>query len=69
MEIRADIAGTVWKITVTVGQHVGEDDTVVILESMKMEIPVVSQGSGVVKEILVHEGQLVAEGEVLVLLG
>ena len=67
-DIPAHITGTVWKIEVAVGDEVGLDDTVVILESMKMEMPVEAEDSGVVKEIRCEEGQSVSEGEVLVVL-
>ncbi len=65
-EIKAHITGTVWKVEVAVGQEVGEGDTVVILESMKMEMPVEAEDEGVVVEILVSPGQSVVEGAVLV---
>ena len=68
-EIEAHITGNVWKIEVAVGDQVDEGDTVVILESMKMEIPVESEDSGKVKEIRCEEGQSVNEGDVLVVLG
>jgi acetyl-CoA carboxylase biotin carboxyl carrier protein len=67
-DIPAHITGTVWKIEVAVGDEVALDDTVVILESMKMEMPVEAEDSGVVKEIRCEEGQSVSEGEVLVVL-
>jgi acetyl-CoA carboxylase biotin carboxyl carrier protein len=67
-DIPAHITGTVWKIEVSVGDEVALDDTVVILESMKMEMPVEAEDSGVVKEIRCEEGQSVSEGEVLVVL-
>ena len=67
-EIQAHITGTVWKIEVKPGDSVAEGDTVVILESMKMEIPVESEDDGVVKEIRCEEGQSVSEGDVLVVL-
>jgi acetyl-CoA carboxylase biotin carboxyl carrier protein len=66
--IEAHITGNVWKIEVAVGDQVDEDDTVVILESMKMEIPVEAEDSGTVKEIRCEEGQSVNEGDVLVVL-
>ena len=66
--IEAHITGTVWKIEVAVGDSVGEGDTVVILESMKMEMPVEAEDAGVVSEILCAEGQAVAEGDPLVVL-
>jgi acetyl-CoA carboxylase biotin carboxyl carrier protein len=67
-EIEAHITGTVWKIEVAVGDAIEEGDTVVILESMKMEMPVEAEDEGTVKEILVEEGQSVSEGEPLVVL-
>jgi acetyl-CoA carboxylase biotin carboxyl carrier protein len=68
-EVEAHITGTVWKIEVAVGDAVAEGDTVVILESMKMEMPVEAEDPGVVKEILCEEGQSVSEGDTLVVLG
>ena len=67
-EIEAHITGTVWKIEVEVGDTVEEGDAVVILESMKMEMPVEAEDPGVVKEILCSEGQSVSEGDPLVVL-
>jgi acetyl-CoA carboxylase biotin carboxyl carrier protein len=67
--VEAHITGTVWKIEVKVGDVVEEGDTVVILESMKMEMPVEAEDSGTVSEILCEEGQSVTEGETLVVLG
>jgi acetyl-CoA carboxylase biotin carboxyl carrier protein len=58
----------VWKIECEVGDEVEEGDTVVILESMKMEMPVEAEDAGVVKEILCEEGQAVNEGDTLVIL-
>ena len=67
-KVEAHITGTVWKIEVTAGDHVEEGDTVVILESMKMEMPVEAEDDGTVKEIVCEEGQSVSEGETLVVL-
>jgi len=67
-EVEAHITGTVWKIEVAVGDSVHEGDTVVILESMKMEMPVEAEDEGVVREILCEEGQSVSEGDPLVVL-
>lgn len=64
--VLAHITGTVWKIEVAVGQTISDTDVVVILESMKMEMPVESGVAGVVKEILVKEAQAVNEGDPLV---
>ena len=67
-DIEAHITGTVWKIEVTVGDTVEEGDTVVILESMKMEMPVEAEDDGTVKEIRCEAGQAVSEGDTLVVL-
>ena len=67
-DVEAHITGTVCKIEVEVGDSVDEGDTVVILESMKMEMPVEAEDPGVVKEIVVEEGQSVSEGDTLVVL-
>jgi acetyl-CoA carboxylase biotin carboxyl carrier protein len=66
--IEAHITGTVWKIEVKIGDTVEEGDTVLILESMKMEMPVESEDEGTVAEIRCEEGQAVSEGETLVVL-
>lgn len=62
-EIKAPVTGSVWKILVNPGAHVGEDDEIMILESMKMEIPVEAETSGVISELLVQEGDSVAEND------
>jgi acetyl-CoA carboxylase biotin carboxyl carrier protein len=67
-DIEAHITGTVWKIECKIGDKVAEGDTVVILESMKMEMPVEAEDEGTVKEILCEEGQAVNEGDTLVVL-
>ncbi|HET8593234.1 MAG TPA: biotin/lipoyl-binding carrier protein [Solirubrobacterales bacterium] len=67
-DVEAHITGTVWKIEVEVGDEVDEGDTVVILESMKMEMPVEAEDPGKVAEIRCEEGQSVSEGDVLVVL-
>jgi acetyl-CoA carboxylase biotin carboxyl carrier protein len=67
-DVEAHITGTVWKIECEVGQSVDEGDTLVILESMKMEMPVEAEDAGTVKEILCEEGQAVNEGDTLVVL-
>ena len=67
-QVEAHITGTVWKIEVAVGDAIDEGDTVVILESMKMEMPVEAEDAGTVKEILCQEGQAVSEGDALVVL-
>jgi acetyl-CoA carboxylase biotin carboxyl carrier protein len=67
-DVEAHITGTVWKIEVDVGDDVAEGDTVVILESMKMEMPVEAEDEGKVREIRCAEGQSVNEGDTLVVL-
>jgi acetyl-CoA carboxylase biotin carboxyl carrier protein len=67
-DVEAHITGTVWKIEVAVGDRVEEGDSVVILESMKMEMPVEAEDEGKVSEIRCEEGQSVSEGDVLVVL-
>jgi acetyl-CoA carboxylase biotin carboxyl carrier protein len=69
VDVTAHITGTVWKIQVQVGDPVAEEQPVVILESMKMEMPVESPTAGTVTSIAVKEGQAVEEGDVLVTLG
>jgi acetyl-CoA carboxylase biotin carboxyl carrier protein len=68
-DVAAHITGTVWKIEVKVGQEVSEGETLVILESMKMEMPVEATEAGTVREIRCKEAQAVNEGDVLVVLG
>ena len=68
MDVRSDINGTVWKIGVSVGDEVGADDELVILESMKMEVPVTAPSAGRVREIVVAEGDSVTEDQVLVVI-
>ena len=67
-DVEAHITGTVWKIEVAIGDTVEEGDSVVVLESMKMEMPVEVEDRGVVREILCTEGQSVSEGDTLVVL-
>jgi acetyl-CoA carboxylase biotin carboxyl carrier protein len=67
-DVEAHITGTVWKIECEIGQSVAEGDTLVILESMKMEMPVEAEDGGTVKEIACEEGQSVSEGDTLVVL-
>ena len=64
--VNAHITGTVWKIEVKVGDTVAEGQTVVILESMKMEMPVEATAAGKVTAILVKEGDAVEEGAAVV---
>jgi acetyl-CoA carboxylase biotin carboxyl carrier protein len=64
-EIRAEMVANVWKVVAKAGDEVEEGDTLVILESMKMEIPVVAEADGTVKEIAVNEGDVVQEGDLI----
>jgi len=66
--VEAHITGTVWKVECKVGDVIAEGDTVVTLESMKMEMPVEAEEPGTVKEILCEEGEAVREGATLVVL-
>ena len=66
--ITSDIHGAVWKIEVNEGDHLSEDDTIMVLESMKMEIPVDSTVSGKVIKICVSEGDIVAEDQALAII-
>jgi acetyl-CoA carboxylase biotin carboxyl carrier protein len=65
IEVPAHITGTVWKIEKQVGETVSEGDTIVILESMKMEMPVEAPSAGTISEIRVSEGSPVNEGDVI----
>ena len=65
MRVTAELTGNLWKVVVTEGQQVDADETLMILESMKMEIPVTAPVSGTVTEIRVKEQEVVKEGQVL----
>ena len=65
VDVKTEITGTVWKILAVVGSTVGEEDPILILESMKMEIPVAAPEPGKVLEILAAEGDTVTEGSVV----
>ena len=67
-EIKSEITGSVWKVLKQPGEAVGEEDALMILESMKMEIPVLAEAVGKVLEIRVAEGEPVADGQVLAVL-
>jgi biotin carboxyl carrier protein len=66
--LKSDITGSVWKILSKPGDQVSEDDTMMIIESMKMEIPLSSTDDGVVKQVLVEEGSTVTEGQPVLIL-
>jgi len=65
IEIKSEITGTVWKLQTQPGERVEEGDTLIVIESMKMEIPVITEDGGTVMEILVKEKDPVAEGQVV----
>ena len=67
-EVKAELVGNVWKVRTSVGAQVAEEDELLILESMKMEIPVTAPRAGTVIEVRVREGEVVKEGQVLVIL-
>ncbi len=64
-EVTAEMVANVWKVVVAEGDDVAEGDTLVILESMKMEIPVITEQGGRVAELKVGEGDVVQEGDVI----
>ena len=64
-EVRAEMVANVWKVVVAQGATVSGGDTLVILESMKMEIPVITEDGGTVSELRVNEGDVVQEGDVI----
>jgi len=68
IKVKSELNAIVWKIEAAVGAPVGAGDTLIILEAMKMEIPVMAPRAGVVQTILVNEGQQVAEGQPLAVL-
>jgi acetyl-CoA carboxylase biotin carboxyl carrier protein len=65
VEVKSEITGTVWQVKAGVGDHVESGDTLVVIESMKMEIPVITEDAGVVVEIRVKEKDPVAENQVV----
>lgn len=67
-EVKASMAGNVWKIVVTAGDSVMDGQDIVILESMKMEIPIAAEQAGVIKAVKVQEGDFVNEGDVLAII-
>jgi biotin carboxyl carrier protein len=64
-EVRAEMVANVWKVVVTEGDTVDDGDTLVILESMKMEIPVITEDAGVIVQLKVAEGDVVQEGDLI----
>ena len=68
MKVIVEVAGKVWKIEAQPGAKLAAEDVILILESMKMEIPVVAPAAGKLSEISVKEGDMVAEGQVVAVL-
>jgi len=68
-EIRAEMVANVWKVVVAAGDTVNDGDTLVILESMKMEIPVIAESDGTITELAVAEGDVVQEGDLIAVIG
>lgn len=68
-EVRAEMVANVWKVLVKAGDEVADGDTLVILESMKMEIPVIAEVDGTVTKVAVEEGQNVQEGDLIAEIG
>ncbi len=64
-EVRAEMVANVWKVVASQGDAIADGDTIVILESMKMEIPVLAEAAGTLSELRVSEGQVVQEGDVI----
>ncbi|MSO38521.1 MAG: biotin/lipoyl-binding carrier protein [Acidimicrobiia bacterium] len=67
-EIRAEIAANVWQVRAEVGMAVAEGDEICILESMKMEIPVVTEVPGIVRELFVEPDQVIQEGDLIAII-
>jgi acetyl-CoA carboxylase biotin carboxyl carrier protein len=68
-EIRAEMVANVWKVVAAEGAEVEDGDTLVILESMKMEIPVLAEGSGTLTRLAVAEGDVIQEGDLIAVIG
>ena len=65
MQVKSEIAGSVWKIIAETGANMAADDVIIVLESMKMEIPVVAPKAGKLKDLHVAEGDMVSEGQLI----
>jgi acetyl-CoA carboxylase biotin carboxyl carrier protein len=68
-EVRAEMVANVWKVVAAEGDQVDDGDTIVILESMKMEIPVLAEGAGTVTSMHVAEGDVIQEGDLIAVIG
>jgi acetyl-CoA carboxylase biotin carboxyl carrier protein len=68
-EIRAEMVANVWKVVASEGDELADGDTLVILESMKMEIPVLAEGGGKLTRLAVAEGDIIQEGDLIAVIG
>ncbi|MBN9086389.1 MAG: biotin/lipoyl-binding carrier protein [Reyranella sp.] len=68
IQVKADVAGSVWQITTKVGQKIEAGETIMIIESMKMEIPVIAEQDGTIDKFMVDEKTAISEGQVLAVL-
>jgi acetyl-CoA carboxylase biotin carboxyl carrier protein len=68
IQVKAEVAGSVWQITTRVGQTVEAGDTLMIIESMKMEIPVIAEHGGMIDKLMVDEKAAISEGQVVAVL-
>jgi acetyl-CoA carboxylase biotin carboxyl carrier protein len=68
-EIRAEMVANVWKVVASEGDELADGDTLVILESMKMEIPVLAEGGGKLTRLAVTEGDIIQEGDLIAVIG
>lgn len=68
IEIKSEITGTVWQLKAKPGDQVESGDVLIVIESMKMEIPVITEDGGTVREILVKEKDAVSEGQVVAII-
>ena len=67
-EVRAEMVANVWQVVASEGDQVADGDTLVILESMKMEIPVIAEGAGTLTKLAVAEGDVVQEGDLIAII-
>lgn len=65
MQVKSEIAGSVWKLMAAEGDRLGVDDVIVILESMKMEIPIIAPKAGTLAKLHVAEGDMIGEGQLI----
>ncbi len=69
VNVKSEVTGSVWKLMAAQGQSVASGDVLLVIESMKMEIPVEAPTGGVLRELRVTEGQVIAEGDTLAVIG